>query len=261
MNAQTTTANPTIRPLHQVAFIGWLPLMVLPAAMIALGQRMTPWLFMWAIAFAIFFSCKWLTWWQCHEINAPVWKHVGYLLGWVGMDAQTFLDPATTTPAPKLKEWLAAGLKTFFGAILIWGVARTVPEPLARGWIGLLGFIFLLHFGTFHLLALAWRRIGVNAEPIMRAPILATSLTDFWGHRWNAGFHQLVRDLLFRRLHRRTGAAAAMMVVFFVSGIIHELVISLPAGAGYGLPTAYFLAQGAGVLIERSAIARIIRIA
>jgi hypothetical protein len=258
MNAQITTTTTPARPLRKAAFVGWLPLIVLPAAMIALGQRMAPWLFMWALAFAMFFGCKWLTWWQCREIDAPMWRHVGYLIAWVGMDARTFLDTATAMPAPKIKEWLIAGLKTVFGAALLWAVARTIPadEPLVRGWIGLIGIIFLLHFGTFHLLALIWRRVGVNAEPIMHAPILATSVAEFWGRRWNAGFHQLVNKLLFRRLHRKIGAPAAMMLVFLVSGIIHELVISLPARAGYGLPTAYFLIQGAGVLIERSRLTR-----
>jgi hypothetical protein len=50
---------------------------------------------------------------------------------------------------------------------------------------------------------------------------------------------------------RRIGSAGATLSAFVVSGLIHEIVISLPAGAGYGMPTAYFLLQGTAVLIQR----------
>jgi hypothetical protein len=114
------------------------------------------------------------------------------------------------------------------------------------------GVIFTLHFGTFHLMSLAWRRLGVDVTPIMRNPFKSTSLADFWGRRWNTAFHELAARFTFEPLRARVGASAAALVVFLVSGVVHELVISLPAGGGYGLPTGYFLLQGLGVAGERS---------
>jgi hypothetical protein len=129
-------------------------------------------------------------------------------------------------------------------------------SPLAAGWVGMVGVALFLHFGLFHLVSLAWRAAGVDAPPIMRAPLRATSLSDFWGRRWNLGFSVPARRLLLKPVAARLGQSAAMLIVFLVSGLLHELVLSVPARAGYGLPTAYFLAQGAAILFERSAPGR-----
>jgi D-alanyl-lipoteichoic acid acyltransferase DltB (MBOAT superfamily) len=131
-------------------------------------------------------------------------------------------------------------------------VARVVPPayPLIRGWVGMLGIVLLLHFGTFRLLAVIWQSCGIRAIPIMSNPLRSKSLSEFWGKRWNLGFRQLAHDLVFRPLHRRLGAGGAGFLVFVLSGLIHDFVISLPARAGYGLPTLYFALQGIGVAVE-----------
>jgi alginate O-acetyltransferase complex protein AlgI len=91
----------------------------------------------------------------------------------------------------------------------------------------------------------------------MRRPTRATSLADFWGRRWNMGFRTLAHDLVFAPLVRRGfSTTTATAAVFALSGIVHDVVISLPARGGYGLPTLYFLIQLAGLLLERSPLLR-----
>ena len=237
------------------SWIGWLPLPVLPLSAVAFRNVLPPWAFMWVLALAIYFSLKWLTWWRARtRIAHATWRSAAYLLAWPGMDAEVFLDASRRVPPPLPTTWLWAIIETILGAILLWVVARSVPqgEPLLRGWLGMLGLILLLHFGSFQIVGLLWQGFGVDAKPIMSAPLRSTSLSEFWGKRWNLGFRQLAHELIFRPLHRTLGAATAGFLVFVASGLIHDLVISLPARAGYGLPTAYFVLQGAGMTVEHS---------
>jgi hypothetical protein len=122
----------------------------------------------------------------------------------------------------------------------------------------MVGLILFLHFGSFQLLALLWRFLKVDAQPLMRRPLHAASLAEFWGRRWNAAFNQLAYDIVFWPMARKVGARTAAVSVFLVSGLIHDAVISLPAGGGYGLPTAYFLLQAAASLFERSRPGRLL---
>lgn len=214
---------------------------------------------MWILSFAIYFSLKWLTWWKARSRTPhAAWRSVAYLLAWPGMDADAFLDDSLRVASPAVWAWLGAMLETVLGAILFWVVARSIPpaQALLRGWVGMVGIVLLLHFGIFQIAAFVWQSFGVKAEPIMSAPLRSTSLTEFWGRRWNLGFRQFAHELIFRPLYRKLGVETAAFLVFVVSGLIHDLVISLPARGGYGLPTLYFLLQGVGASVEHSRFGR-----
>ena len=198
----------------------------------------------------------------------PNARSLAFLFLWPGMNARTFLYGTAQAPVvratccldarsaqeatPKTSAWLWALAKTLLGATLLWICARLAGHGLLAGWIGMIGFIFLLHFGLFALLSLFWQSRGIDAAPLMKCPIAANSLHDFWGRRWNAGFRDIVFVLFFFPLARRYGTAAAALATFVLSGLIHELVITVPAGGGYGLPTLYFALQGLGLMLERT---------
>ncbi len=232
----------------------WLPAL-LPVITCAFAARaLPPWLYMWLLAAAMFAGAKWVVLAAPSSPRAmPLPALLAWAFAWPGLNLNQFLHG----PAAKVsrREWLAAAGKTAFGASIIWGGLRLLPSapPLLVGWVGMIGIAFLLHFGVFHLLANLWRSVGFGATPMMANPIGATSLASFWGHRWNRAFSDLMGPHVFRPLARRFGATAAIAAVFLVSGILHEMVISVPARGGFGGPTFYFVAQGAGLLFERSA--------
>src|SRR3989442_14197112 len=89
------------------------------------------------------------------------------------MDAATFITPAARPATPAMREWVAAALKTVAGAALFWGVARLAAPAsgLAAGWVGLFRLIFPLHFGSFHLISLAWGTGGLQGRPVHGSPI------------------------------------------------------------------------------------------
>lgn len=193
--------------------IGWFPISVLPLAAVGCRNLLPPWVFMWILSFAIYLSLKWLTWCRARSrIAHPAWRSVAYLLAWPGMDADAFLDARQRVPPPAPSAWFWATFETILGAILLWVVARSIPQgqPLLRGWIGMLGLVLLLHFGTFQIVALLWQSLGVKADSIMSAPLRSASLGEFWGRRWNLGFRQLAHELIFRPLYRRLGPDTAV---------------------------------------------------
>jgi alginate O-acetyltransferase complex protein AlgI len=188
----------------------------------------------------------------------PCWLAFAAL--WPGMRPGPFAhrsDHALPGPGELVRTALlriAAG----FGLILFARMTWLTTHSLSLATVPLLiGISFVLHFGVFDLLAGAWRLAGVDCKPLFRSPLRSTSLAEFWGRRWNLAFSEMTALAVYQPLVRRAGRRIAIFASFLMSGLLHELAISVPVRAGYGLPLSYFAVQGALMTIEgRLAVAK-----
>lgn len=245
MNAVNHTAGQVSRALH-------ILLAVLVAVLVlAAACADVPWLRMWLLAAAIYFGLKALVLAQTRGNAAAADVFL-----WLWLSPTLNLNAFLRRGAPGLRQALplawAGCLNLLLGAGLLWGAApRLMTTPLLAGWVGMVGFIFLVHFGAFHLATAFWKMRGHEVEPLMRCPVAASSLADFWGRRWNMAFRDAVNLLVFRPVAVRRGAHQAQWAVFVLSGLLHEAVVSVPAQGGWGGPTLYFLLQAAGIELGR----------
>ncbi len=209
---------------------------------------------MWVMSAIIYAALKLQSYRGAPVACAGLKRSAAYLLLWPGMNAGEFLHRPRKPRNIRSTEWAGAIAKLLLGIFLLWFVVRRIPASadLVRGWVGMFGIILVLHFGTFHLLALLFQQANINAQRLMNAPLCSRSVAEFWSKRWNVAFNHVANQLIFRKVVGRVGVPAAVLLTFLCSGLVHDLVISVPAGAGYGLPTAYFVIQGAAVLFERS---------
>jgi alginate O-acetyltransferase complex protein AlgI len=130
------------------------------------------------------------------------------------------------------------------------GLAATHSLVLSTA-LALVGISLILHFGLLVILTGLLRAIGIDVMPLFRAPLLSVSLREFWGQRWNIAFTEMTSRIVFRPAASRIGAPAALALSFMFSGVLHEIAISLPVGAGFGLPLLYFAIHGTLMIIER----------
>lgn len=178
-----------------------------------------------------------------------------FALLWPGLNLAQF----EAVPRIAHVDWARRGFTAMLlGSTLIWGVARWMPTEQLAAAVALAGFIIVIMFGGAQILAAFWWYVGHDVRPIMHAPWAATSLADFWGRRWNLPFHDAALQLVARpcmRWLRLQGLHHAqrtvpVMLVFAASGVVHELVMSVPIRSGMGGPLYYFLLQGMGVIME-----------
>jgi hypothetical protein len=181
-------------------------------------------------------------------------RFLAFTLAWPGMRPELFVARAAVPEGETASLFrrgafqLALGATSLVAARAFWGDKRS---DLLTTSLLLVGISLVLHFGLLSLLAAGFRRAGVACEALFRAPLLSESLTEFWSRRWNIAFSEMTALVVYRPLGERFGRAPALVAGFALSGFLHELAISAPVRAGFGLPSAYFALHALGVSIER----------
>lgn len=174
---------------------------------------------------------------------------------WVGMNPTAF---ERRTARRRVAHRLAVrGLAWSLVGVAMVVVARWVWSQTHTQWltavVALPGISFLLHFGGLNLVAALWSAVGYRTDRLFIAPLRSTSLTEFWGRRWNVAFRDMTSLIVYRPLAQSVNNEVALIAAFLVSGLVHEMAISAPVQRGWGMPMTYFGLHAAAMTIERAA--------
>jgi len=174
-----------------------------------------------------------------------------FLFAWPGVIPDHFRE---RQPAQNIEpvRFLAAWARMALGAssvVLLAVYATHIPDWLL-GLAGIAALLLTIHLGACDLLPWLLRWAGFKVPLLFERPWAAASLAEFWSRRWNLAFVEMNQRLLLRRLYRYFGKRGSRFALFALSGVLHELGLSFPAGAGWGLPLGYFLLHGALVAAE-----------
>jgi alginate O-acetyltransferase complex protein AlgI len=248
--------------------IAWLIALALLGLGWALARPLPPWgrlVVVWALTFASFKALVLLHTPAETLRGLGWWRYCGFLAGWIGMDVEAWT--AARAPVAAAGGRIAGGAAILVGggvaAALLLGLALPEPWRLAQAWcVWVLGVIAVF-FGLTRLLAGFWNWLGRPVRPVFDQPVYARSLADWWGRRWNLAVHDTLTLAVWLPLRgRRSPVWAAGGAVFLLSGLLHELLLSYPAGGGWGGPSVYFAIQAGGMFAERrSGLRRILRAA
>lgn len=226
--------------------LGWIMVGALLLAAHFAMQAQPPFLRMVGLCCVLLAGMKGLVyaeWAGAETLTLPRYGVFSFL--WFGMDPGTFRIRKTGLT---WKRDIALGaILTSMGLLGCWFV-------WFMGWRQILVMFVPLslafHFGILRILKGSLRLAGFPVRTLFPNPLAAKGIADFWGRRWNVGYSQMLQRIVGRPVEATLGKSAGVMAVFVASGLLHEIAITLPVRAGYGLPTLYFTFHGLLVLLE-----------
>lgn len=231
---------------------------------LAAKSVLPPWILTWTVILVFILGFKWVFFWRyVSEPHDPIsiWRIPFYFFLWVGLDPENFLNPQRKAACPPLKMWLYPFSNLILSIFFLFVIPRYLPDQhiWLIGWFAMMGLLIFVYFVLTHALALMWQSFGVDAKHLMHMPIMARSLSRFWHVTWNTAYHRLIYTFVYKPTHAWAGKTGSLYLSFLVSGLLHELVFSLPYQGGYGFPTLYFMIQAIGITLERSRLGKKIK--
>ncbi len=228
------------------------------AVMLVFGQTLGPGLRLLVSSLGLLYLLKATILLQRSQATVRAFSPWGlalYFSVWPGMDPAPFQKRGGVDPA--LLKAAEVRFPGGFVAMLCGGALAAlvaVFQPSLGssvvGWLGIVAVLLMIHFGVSEVLTLVLRGFGWPVGVLFDQPWRSRSLRDFWSRRWNLAFVEMDRLLFFTPLRRRFGVFGATFGVFLISGLLHELALSYPAGSAWGGPLVYFALHGALVLLE-----------
>ena len=248
-----------IRKYSLATVLAWLLLIVSIVGIERFTHLQPPGFRMLSIILLTLFSMKVIVsvaYYKNKENKLSFIQWIAFSAGWFGMRPNLFESLGQNSLPGNCKLILVGLSKILIGLILLVfaglissNYSGTPFTVLALGFT-LVGISLILHFGILNMSAGFWRLSGVDTRTLFRSPLLSTSLSEFWGRRWNIAFSEMTSIALYRPLKISVGKNFAMLIAFLFSGLLHEMAISIPVKAGYGLPMLYFLIHGFLMLVE-----------
>jgi alginate O-acetyltransferase complex protein AlgI len=183
---------------------------------------------------------------------------LAFAVGWFGMKPGLFEELGGSRKEGSTNLFFFGISRIVIGSVLLY-LANLLAVSYNGFYIlmiiiglSLAGISLILHFGILNVSAGMWRLLGADTRMLFRSPLLSTSLSEFWGRRWNIAFSEMTSIGIYRPLKKSLGVTKATLVAFLFSGLLHELAISVPVKAGLGLPLLYFLIHGLLMLVEKA---------
>lgn len=174
-----------------------------------------------------------------------------YAYLWPGIDPRPFYRQQDSEP--NAARWFVYGFPTMalgvLGGLLLAVWAPCLSGP-ALGMAGVMAVLVTIHLGTSDVISAAVSLLGFPVKRLFEHPLACRSLRDFWSKRWNRPFVEMNRMLFQPLLPSSLGADGKVVALFLLSGLLHELALSFPAGGGWGGPLLYFLVQGLAMRAE-----------